>query len=166
MVEDNSRRRAEAFLGLDFVMPASIPPAAPDPALLDGDQWAGLSRAVSFPLMAPTAMPPEYAYAGYRIYGLWTGKAAQPSLKVMYKLKDEEQYLGIMETTFVDAPAAEAGDKVKVGERTLTVVSVADKADHVWWRQGEVLYWVSNTLDYRLSRDELLAVAKSMIPVP
>jgi len=39
------------------------------------------------------------------------------------------------------------------------------KIDHVWWVQDDILYWVSNTLTFDLSREEMLTTALSALPV-
>lgn len=165
MVEDNSRRRIVVVTGGDFKLPKVSPPPGPHPAVVDGDQWAGMAKQVSFPVMGPTSVPGGYKYAGYRVYDIATDQGPKPSLKVMYRFGEEDQFFGFMETTFADAPAAEAGERVKVGDTTFNVVSLAGKVDHVWWKQGDTLYWVSNTLAYLLNRDQMLSIAKSMVPV-
>lgn len=165
MFEDNSRPRVNVVIGGDFVLPHESPPPGPTPGVVDGNQWAAMARAASFPIMAPTTVPKDYTFAGYRLYDMDTEKGPRPSLKVMYRLESEDEYFGFMQTTFMEAPAAEPGVRVKAGDRTLTVVSLADKVDHIWWKEGGTLCWVSNTLFHTLSRDELLAVAESMIPI-
>jgi hypothetical protein len=45
------------------------------------------------------------------------------------------------------------------------LVGSSTKTDHVWWIQDGVLYWVSNTLTFDLSRGEMLAAALSALPV-
>ncbi len=49
---------------------------------------------------------------------------------------------------------------------TFTIVGTNQKVERIWWRADGVLYWVSNTLSYLLSKEELLAVAQSMLPIP
>ena len=165
MFEDNSRRNINVVIGDDFLMPAESPPPGPNPGVVDGNQWAAMARAASFPVMAPKTIPKDYSFAGYRLYDMDTEKGPRPSLKVMYRYQREDEFFGFMETTFLEAPAAEAGEKVEAGGHALTVVSLGDKVDHIWWKDGKTLYWVSNTLSHSLSRAQLLAVAESMIPI-
>ena len=40
------------------------------------------------------------------------------------------------------------------------------KVERIWWKADGVLYWVSNTLSHLLSKEEMLAMAESMVPVP
>jgi len=46
------------------------------------------------------------------------------------------------------------------------VVGAGNKPDHVWWVKDGVLYWVSNTIFADLTREQLLAIAISTVPVP
>ncbi|MCL5942188.1 MAG: DUF4245 domain-containing protein, partial [Actinobacteria bacterium] len=165
LVEDNTWRHVALVLGADFVLPGSAPAPVTDPPVPNARVWQYLAGAAGFPVMAPGVLPPGATYAGFRIYPLQTDKGAEKALKVMYRLGRQDQYLGLMETTFVDAPAASDGETVTVGGLALTVVSVGDKVDHIWWRRGDVLYWLSNTLSYQYDREEMLAVARSMMPI-
>ena len=165
LVEDNTWRHVALVLGADFVLPGSAPAPVTDPPVPNARVWQYLAGAAGFPVMAPGVLPPGATYAGFRIYPLQTDKGAEKALKVMYRLGRQDQYLGLMETTFVDAPAASDGETVTAGGLALTVVSVGDKVDHIWWRRGDVLYWLSNTLSYQYDREEMLAVARSMMPI-
>ena len=71
-----------------------------------------------------------------------------------------------METTWLDAPAARRAREVEYNGTTYTVVGTSQSIDHVWWKKNGVLYWVSNTLSYYLSTNELIKVAESMIVIP
>jgi hypothetical protein len=74
--------------------------------------------------------------------------------------------MGIMETSWLDAPAAGAGQEVQRNGITYTFVGTDQRTERIWWVKDEVLYWVSNTLSYVLNRTELLNVAESMIVIP
>ncbi len=135
------------------------------PSMPNAGDWQALRNQASFDLMAPTTIPQGYSWKDYRLYDIDSDDGNRAALKVYYKLKGEDQYLGLMETVFVDAPAASPGDKVKSGDLELTVVDYEGKVDRIWWKSNGVLYWISNTLSYRLDRDEMLAIAESMVPV-
>ena len=163
-VEDNSRRHIQVYLGADYVAPAktAVPPTF---AEAQTAQWQWLAGNTTFPLMAPNYLPAEYSYAGSRIYDIDTEKGPQPALKVMYRLQREDQFLGLMQTTFVDAPAASPGEEVKQDGTTFTIVTTGAGVDHIWWKKDGTLYWVSNTQAYLLSRADVLGVATSMASV-
>ena len=57
-------------------------------------------------------IPVGYKYKDRRIYDIATDGGPKPALKMVYQFEKSDQYLGIMETTFVDAPAALDGEKV------------------------------------------------------
>ena len=138
----------------------------------DSAMWRQLAASVPFKVMAPGYLPEGYVYhqrnpesgAGYDID---TGGASAKGLKVVYQLvrdgKPSDHYLGIMQTAWLDAPAASAGRQVVLGGTTFTIVGTADAVERVWWKKDGVLYWVSNTLFHRLEAEELLKVAASMI---
>jgi hypothetical protein len=110
-------------------------------------------------------LPTDYSYAGSRIYDIVTDQGPKPALKVMYRFQRDDQFLGLMQTTFVDAPAASPGEEVKQNGTTFTVVQTGAGVDHVWWKRDGTLYWVSNTQAYLLSKAEVLGVATSMASV-
>jgi len=89
---------------------------------------------------------------------------------MLYRLrlngKNTDQYMGITETTWTDAPAASNGTEVEHNGVVYTIVGTNQKVDHIWWKKDGVLYWVSNTLSYLVSKEDLLAVAESMITIP
>ena len=80
--------------------------------------------------------------------------------------EETDQYLGIMETSWLDAPAAGPGQKVERNGIEYTIVGTNQRVDRIWWKVDDTLYWVSNTLSYYLSKKELLNVAESMIVIP
>ncbi len=164
LLEDNTRRRVTVFLGADFVPPGGSPPDSAPP-VPNSAVWRYLAGAAAFPVMAPAALPEEYRYAGFRLYALETDEGLRDSLRVIYQLGDQDQYLGLMETTFVDAPAASDGETLVKEGLTLTVVGSGETVDRIWWRRSGVLYWLSNTLSYMLDREQMLDVARSMVTV-
>jgi LCP family protein required for cell wall assembly len=161
MIEDESRTHVTVVLGRDFVQPAG----GATLASVEAAQWRYLQETAGFGLMSPTWLPPDYSYAGSRVYQINAEKGPQPALKVMYRWGNEDQYLGLMETTFVDAPAASAGETFTAGGTVFTVVTAGDRVDRVWWKRDGVLYWISNTLAYSLTRVQMAQVAKSMVAV-
>ena len=132
--------------------------------------WSAVAATVPFPVEAPDYLPAGYAYfdraplAG-QTYTIKTGGGSQPAVRIIYRDQSMDQYLGVSETSWVDAPLASPGTQVQAGGITYTVVGTEGKVDHVWWKQDGVLYWVSNTLSYLLPESELLKVAESFMPV-
>ena len=94
------------------------------------------------------------------------GDGSKRALKVGYRYGDEDQYLCVNGADWLDAPLASAGEEVQGDGTVFTVVGTSAKPERVWWKKDGVLYWVSNTLLYELSKEDLLAVAMSAVPVP
>jgi LCP family protein required for cell wall assembly len=133
--------------------------------LPNGGAWLKLAAKAQFPLMAPTYLPPACVYSYQRSYSIELGDRSRPAVRVGYRLGRKDQYLGLGETTWLEAPLASRGKQVQVGDVAFTIVGTSTKADHVWWVKDGVLHWTSNTLMYELSREQLLAVAISCIDV-
>jgi LCP family protein required for cell wall assembly len=139
-------------------------------AILNATRWQAAQKTVPFRLMAPTALPADFAYAGKNpagagTYGIATGGGTKPAVRVLYRYKQSDLYLGISATTWTDAPLAGNGMVVQNNGVTYTVCGTLGNPDHVWWKEDGVLYWVSNTLMYTLTDQQLLNIAETMAPV-
>jgi LCP family protein required for cell wall assembly len=131
----------------------------------DSAKWAALAVQAGFELQGPAYVPAGYTCVERRLYEIPTAAAAWPAMKAVYRDVETGRYMGIMETAWLNAPAASPGEIVEHDGITFTVVGIDGKVDRIWWKMGKVLNWVSNTLFYSLDRDELLAVAESMMPI-
>jgi LCP family protein required for cell wall assembly len=148
--------------GISDPMNGALPSAD---SVLGIAKWRELASQASFALQAPAYVPEGYTCEERRIYEIPTPGGVQPAMKAVYREGDTSQYMGIMETTWLDAPAAGPGESVERGGVTFTVVGIDGKADRVWWKKDGVLSWVSNTLFYSLTRAELLKIAQSMVSI-
>jgi hypothetical protein len=148
-----------------------------DPAKIENAKlWGIIADSTSFPVLAPGYLPPGYKYVDRRpkdseTYEIVPGKSGKPGLKLVYQFTNSkgvvtEQYMGIMETSWTDAPAAGPGQKIERNGTIFTVVGTNQKVERIWWKANDTLYWVSNTLSFYLSKKELLKVAESMIAIP
>lgn len=167
--------RITVVLGLDFEIPSDFEPRPNPETIPDSSEWKALASMISFPLQAPAYLPEGYAYFDRMpptgaTFDIEVGRGTRPALKMIYRLRERgartDQYMGITATTWVDAPAASKGQEVVRGDVVYTIVGSSQKVERVWWKADGVLYWVSNTISYRLDRDEILKVAQSMIPIP
>lgn len=146
-------------------------------AIENSKLWTNYGAAAGFQLMAPGYLPDGYRYVdknpaepgSYDILD-GGGKIKGAAVKMVYRLyrdgEETDQYMGIMETTWLEAPAASEGIQKQYNGTTYTIVGTNQRTDHVWWVNNGVLYWVSNTLSYYLSWKELLKVAESMLVIP
>ncbi len=167
--------RVTLSLGEDFALPAGFAlPPGPD-TIPNSGEWKALAKIVPFAVQGPAFLPTDLKYTDRMpqtgpTYDIDTGGGTKPAFRMIYRLRQDgqktDQYMGITETTWVDAPAASKGTQVQHDGVTFTIVGTNQKVDHIWWKQDGVLYWVSNTLSYLVSKNELLAVAESMITIP
>ena len=149
-------------------------------AIENSKLWKMYAAAAGFQLMAPGWLPKDYRYVDKQpsepgTYDILdsNGNVKGAAVKMVYHLiRDEDnpnefpQYLGIMETTWLDAPAKCEGIEKYYNGTTYTIVGTSTRTEYVWWVNNGVLYWVSNTLSYYLSAKDLLKVAESMMVVP
>ena len=157
---------------------SSAVPFITDPAhIANSNLWSIIASAAPFKVEAPGFLPDGYNYVDRQpaegqggSYDIQVGGGTKPAIKMVYQLTREgqrtDQYMGIMETSWTSAPAASKGQEVQHGGVTFTIVGTSQKVDHIWWKKDGVLYWVSNTLTYYVSKKDLLKVAESMITIP
>jgi polyisoprenyl-teichoic acid--peptidoglycan teichoic acid transferase len=173
---NRSRDRITVVLGDDFTLPPEYA-LPPDPENIpNSDWWKGVAELVPFAVRAPAYLPRGYLFEQrfpqwnptYDIDGENPG--SKPAFTILYRYYEDgdetDQYLDIMETTWLDAPAACDGKELIYGGTVFTVVGSRDKVERIWWKADDVLYWVSNTLSHLLSEEELIAVARSMVHIP
>jgi LCP family protein required for cell wall assembly len=142
--------------------------------IADSSLWRQIAAGTPFSVMAPGYLPEGYVYhernpEGGGGYDIDTGNGTAKGLKMVYQLIREDdpydQYLGIMETTWLEAPAASAGRQFAYSGITYTVVGTANNTERIWWQKDGVLYWVSNTISHYLASSELVKVATSMMAI-
>jgi LCP family protein required for cell wall assembly len=151
-------------LGTSFQLAAAQ--AARDAASApDLSDWRKLAEEAAFSLAAPTYIPDGYDYSFQRAYEIVPKDDGKPAVRVGYKSDDRDLYLGLSESTWLDAPIASPGVQVQGDGVVYTVVGTSTKVDHVWWIRDGVLCWVTNTLFADLDREELLAMAMSTVRV-
>jgi LCP family protein required for cell wall assembly len=159
-------------LGQDFILPPEYaPPASPD-SIPDAPLWKQWAAQTPYAVEAPAYIPDGYAYTrrmpdNRASYGIKVGSGEKPAFRMLYALEtNEDQVMGITETTWLDAPAASKGLSVTHDGVVFTVVRNDQKVERVWWKANGVLYFVSNTLSHSLDQDEMLKIAESMIAIP
>jgi polyisoprenyl-teichoic acid--peptidoglycan teichoic acid transferase len=132
--------------------------------------WHTVAATVPFAVEAPDYLPAGYEYSDRvpgtgQTYTIATGEGSAPAVRIIFRYSNRDQYLGVTETSWLKAPIASPGAKIVKGGITYNVVGTEGKVDHVWWKKDGVLFWVSNTLSYLLSQNELLRIAESFSPV-
>ncbi len=169
------RARVEGLtllLGRDFILPEPFAlPAAPD-NIPDSEMWKQTAASAPFAVQAPAYIPDGYAWTrkmpdSGAAYDIKVDGGTKPAIRMLYASEsNEDQVMGITETSWLDAPAASKGLEIIHDGTVFTVVRNDQKVERVWWKANGTLYWVSNTLSHRLSQDEMLKIAESMISIP
>lgn len=175
VTRDKSLERITLVLGDDFTLPPEYAlPLSPDdvPGYVG---WKTIAETVPYPVMAPSYIPRGYFFVQRRpeegaTYDVEVGDGARSAFTMLYRLFDDadptDQYMSITETTWLEAPAAAEGRQVVYDGTVFSVVGSSQKVARVWWKTGDVLYWVSNTLSHLLSEEDMLAIARCMVRIP
>ncbi len=149
----------------------STPSTAPGASTVsESAMWTAAQKAVPFALEAPGFVPAGFTYAakmptGDGTYQVDPGGDSKPAVRMLYRYETKDLYLGITATTWTGAPVAGKGQEVVANGVTYTVVGTSGKVDRIWWKKDGVLYFISNTLSFDVSKTDLLKMAESMAPV-
>jgi LCP family protein required for cell wall assembly len=171
VTEDENVNDVTVVLGSSYLLSAAqgapAAPAAGAPlTVADAEEWRLLQTTVVFKVKAPTYIPYGFKYSFRRAYHIIPNDKGKIAVRAGFQHSGEDQYLGVSASDWVDAPLASPGAKVQGDGTIYTVVGSSTKVDHVWWVKNGVMYWVSNTLFADLDREQLLAVAMSMVDAP
>ena len=140
----------------------------------DASEWKALSTMVPYALEGPGYIPEGFKYSDRMpqnggVYDIVPGDDSKPALRTIYRYEPggvkSDLYRGITETTWTSAAAASKGQEVTRNGVMYTIVGSGVNVDHIWWKTGGVLYFVSNTLTYTVDKADLLKMAESMIPI-
>lgn len=144
--------------------PPTVVPAAEEAAAPYRRAQRHLSFAVRYPGVVETTSVPE---GGVRHYTIDTGHGRLPALRATYRLGGGAEYWGIEETTWSDPPLLQAPTRVlRRDGREYRLYANGSRLHVVAFEDGGVTCWVSNTLFDRLSNATMLALARSLRPLP
>ncbi len=128
-------------------------------------RWQEEAQGSSFQIERPSSFPVDFKYDEFRSYQIDTDGGPEPALKVVC----EDQYgnpWGIMETTFTDAPLMdEPSVQKKINGKNYMFFYNGTKLKDLAWKDGSVLYWISNSLMGTLDEDTMVKLAISFKPV-
>ncbi len=141
-----------------------------------GKDYAIQLGAMKFPVYYPkllTAggqyMPPERNARGLLEYPRpYRIKAPDGKMKAAYRLVvsygEDGNYYGIQGTTWTDPPILRhpSADRRTVNGKKLELFYDGRRLRTVAWRTPKAVYWVQNTLQERLTNDQMLAIAGSL----
>lgn len=152
------------------IPPASQPGDQPnlhfDPESEDGwDDWDEADSNVPFDVQKPTSFPVEFEYYDFHPYEISGDEEALPALKVV-ALDQAGNYWGIMETTFTDAPLLEKPSVERnIEGKDLRFFYTGNSLRYLAWQEGDVVFWISNSLEDTLREDTMINIALSFEPV-
>ena len=125
---------------------------------------AKVRRKTDFPILVPrvkeetSALDAEEELRAYRVNG-------HRSLRLVYRLGSANEYWGIEETSWTDAPVLQQPTlRRKLGGREYLLFFNRSRLHMVAFIENGAAYWVVNTLLDRLSNETMLAIAKGLRP--
>ncbi len=85
--------------------------------------------------------------------------------EIVYRTAGGE-YWGVEETSWTDAPILSGPNLARnIGGRRLQFYYDGSKLQRIGFEENGAVYWVSNTLLYRLSNETMIAIAKGLAPL-
>ncbi len=128
-------------------------------------RWQEADDQMPFAASKPGEFPREFEYVDFHTYEIDTDEGPQPALKVV--ARDENGYYwGIMETTFKDAPLLDNPTVTReIDGRTYNFYYEGDNLRVLSWEDGDIVVWISNSLQNSLSEETMLRLARSFTSV-
>ena len=155
-------------VGAQFV-PAMVTPEAPAAATVNFEDnsevgsmsWTAAALELPFKPFKPTSFPVEYDYEDFRTYEIETDDGPKAALKVVGS-EQMGNYWGIMETTFTDAPLLEnPSAEREIEGKTYRFYYSEGGLRYLAWQEGDIVIWISNTLQNDLSEETMIELALS-----
>lgn len=133
-----------------------------------------------FPVFYPTRLPAGAAFVETdpyehvvdpRVYHLKDkGKVRHPAYRMVgvYQPEYEVTYFGIQGIRGWEDPPilSDPSETRKIHGREYDIYSDGGKVTMVAWHRGESTYWVSNSLQYSLSNDQMIGIARAAKVIP
>ena len=126
-------------------------------------------RSLGFPFKLPTHLTPNGRFVqgpdGARTYSIRdrAGKLYRAYRVVMVENQLDGQYYGVQGTTWRNPPLLQGSSSTRtVKGRKMMLFRAGGRLRFVVWKTDRAVYWVSNTLNMKLSNAEMLALAGSL----
>lgn len=134
-----------------------------DFSLIGQQQAVKLAGQLPFPVYYPELGPRSAIYIGEpRAYTLPAHGKHYAAYRLVIK-KGYGEFYGVQGTNWLHPPILEGvSERRKLCGRTLSLYRDGDRLRLVAWRSRGALYWVSNTLQGTLKRQEMLDIACSL----
>jgi len=132
------------------------------------DEVKALKDRVPFPLMVPTVIERSSWIDRERPSRLyWIDEDEKhKAVRLTYKLGGTNEYWGIQQTSWLDAPVLEGRNFTRtLAGRRYELYYNGPRLHMVVLRANDASYWVVNTLLDRLSNETMIAIAKGLRPL-
>jgi len=124
-----------------------------------------IQKATGLKIMVPTRVPTGSELKIVRAYRVNTGGQGPQALKMVFRVPSGT-YWGYQVLDWADPPLLEGRTGVvKSGGREYSTFYDGKNLMRLAWQKDGVTYWISNTLDYKLSAEDMYAIAKSARPL-
>ncbi len=126
--------------------------------------WQAAALQLPFKVQKPSNFPAEFDFVDFHNYEIDTDEGTKPALKVVCEDQAGNSW-GIMETTFTNAPLLENPTlEREISGKTYKFYYTSDKLRYIAWQDGDVAYWIGNSLQSSLSEDTMVQLAISFKP--
>ncbi|MGB1376786.1 MAG: hypothetical protein ACPG7S_03050, partial [Miltoncostaeaceae bacterium] len=124
-----------------------------------------IQKGTGLKLMVPMRVPTGSELKIVRAYRVNTGGKGPQALKMVFRVPSGT-YWGYQVLDWADPPFLEGRTGVvKTGGREYSTFYDGKNLMRLAWQKDGITYWISNTLDYKLSPEDMYAIAKSARPV-
>ncbi len=128
-----------------------------------------VQRITRVKMMVPLKVPDGSQLKRVRVYRVNTGGTGPQAVKLVFDAGGPDgmpHYWGYQAVDWADPPILEGRTGVvRSGGRDYSTFYDGKNLMRLAWQKDGVTYWISNTLDYRLTADQMYAIAKSARPV-
>lgn len=170
--ELDSNGQLLVVVGSSFDASSLVPEvAAPSAVNFEDDSetgqmdWEDITQALPFEPYKPNRFPIEFDYEDFRAYEIATDDGSKAALKVV-ATDEMGNYWGIMETTYTDAPILEnPTTEREVEGKSYRFYYTEGGLRYLAWQEGDIVIWISNTLQDHLSEETMIELAVSFEPV-
>lgn len=129
------------------------------------DKWKSAALQLPFPVQKPVNFPVEFDYIDFHTYEIETDDGPKPALKVVCENEVGNTW-GIMETTFTHAPLLDNPTvEREISGKNYLFYYAGENLRYIAWQDGDVVFWITNSLQNSLSEDTMVQLALSFQPV-
>ena len=123
--------------------------------------WQAAALQMPFKVQKPANFPVEFDYVEFHPYEIASDDGPKPALKVVCEDENGDNW-GITETTFTESPLLrDPSVEREISGKFYRFYYAGDKLRYLAWQDGEVVYWISNSLRDSLDENTMIELAVS-----